>query len=146
MLTRSEYGQTGRAIIYILITVLAAFLVSFALMLTHTDPEAMYRKNNNIRVEVLNGCGVNRLAVKVTNVLRKRGFNVVKIGNTESPTFSETIVIERNDENRSNAEYVAKQIGVKNIGSDIDPALYLEVTVIVGKDYREIFPDVEKEF
>ena len=143
---RTKYTQSGRAIVYILIVVLAAFLVSFVLMLTHADPEAIYRKNNNIRVEVLNGCGVNRLAVKVTNILRKRGFNVVNIGNTESQTFAETVVIERNDENKRNAEYLAKQIGVKNIGSDIDPALYLEVTVIVGKDYREIFPDVEKEF
>jgi hypothetical protein len=56
------------------------------------------------------------------------------------------VIIERNDESRRNAEYLAKQIGCENIGSDIDPALYLEVTVIVGKDYREIFPDVEKEF
>lgn len=143
---RITYVHSGRVTIYILIVVLAAFLVSFVLMLTRTDPEAVYRKNNNIRVEVLNGCGVNRLAVKVTNVLRKQGFNVVKIGNTEAPTFAETVVIERNDESKRNAEYLAKQIGVKNVGSDIDPALYLEVTVVVGKDYREIFPDVEKEF
>jgi hypothetical protein len=143
---RIHYTPNGRAIIYILIAVLAAFLVSFVLMLTRADPEAIYRKNNNIRVEVLNGCGVNRLAVKVTNILRKKGFNVVKIGNTESPTFTETVVIERNDDSKRNAEYLAKQIGVKNIGSDVDPALYLEVTVIIGKDYREIFPDVEKEF
>ena len=143
---RPKNTHSGRVIIYILIVVLAAFLVSLVLMLMRADPEAIYRKNNNIRVEVLNGCGVNRLAVKVTNVLRKRGFNVVKIGNTESQTFTETVVIERNDESKRNAEYLAQQIGVKNIGSDIDPALYLEVTVIVGKDYREIFPDVEKEF
>lgn len=133
-------------IIYILIIVLAAFLVSFALMLTRPDPEAIYKKNSNIRVEVLNGCGVNRLAVKVTNLLRREGFNVVKIGNTENQTFTETVVIERSDENMENARYLAKQIGCKNIGSDVDPALYVEVTIIVGNDYQKIFPDVDKEF
>jgi hypothetical protein len=143
---RTTSTHSGKVVIYILIIVLAAFLVSLALMLTREDPEAVYKKNSNIRVEVLNGCGVNRLAVKVTNILRRKGFNVVKIGNTENQTFTETVVIERSDENMDNAEYLAKQIGCKNIGSDIDPALYIEVTVIVGIDYREIFRDVEKEF
>ncbi len=116
------------------------------LMLTKEDPQEIYKKNSNIRVEILNGCGVNRLAIRVTNLLRKNGFNVVKIGDAEKQDFSKTVVIERSDENMKNAHYFAKRIGCKNIGKDIDTALYLEVTLIIGKDYKKIFPDVEKEF
>ncbi len=125
---------------------MAAFLVSMIIMFTREDPQEIYKKNSNIRVEVLNGCGVNRLAIKVTNLLRKEGFNIVKIGNTDEQDFEETVVIERNDENMKNAKYFAKRIRCKNIGKDIDAALYLEITVIIGKDYNIIFPDVEKEF
>lgn len=133
-------------VIYVLILLMAAFLVSMIIMFTREDPQEIYKKNSNIRVEVLNGCGVNRLAIKVTNLLRKEGFNIVKIGNTDEQDFEETVVIERNDENMKNAKYFAKRIRCKNIGKDIDAALYLEITVIIGKDYNIIFPDVEKEF
>ena len=138
--------KRGTVVVYVLIIILAAFLVSLLIMFTREDPEEIYRKNSNIRVEVLNGCGVNRLAMKVTNILRKQGFNVIKIGNTENRDFEKTVVIERSDETMQNAQYVSGRIGCKNIGKDIDAGLYLEVTVIIGKDYKKIFPDVEKEF
>lgn len=142
----SRKKHTGKVVIYVLILLMAAFLVSMIIMFTREDPQEIYKKNSNIRVEVLNGCGVNRLAIKVTNLLRKEGFNIVKIGNTDEQDFEETVVIERNDENMKNAKYFAKRIRCKNIGKDIDAALYLEITVIIGKDYNIIFPDVEKEF
>ncbi|TET60983.1 MAG: LytR family transcriptional regulator [Candidatus Stahlbacteria bacterium] len=142
----SKKQHTGKVVIYVLIFVLAAFLISMIIMLTKDDPQEIYKKNSNIRVEVLNGCGVNRLAIRVTNLLRKEGFNIVKIGDTDKQDFEETVVIERTDENMKNAKYFAKRIGCKNIGKDIDAALYLEITLIIGKDYNKIFPDVEKEF
>jgi len=136
----------GKIVVYVLIILLAAFLVSMVIMITREDPQEIYKKNSNIRVEVLNGCGENRLAIKITNLLRKQGFNVVKIGNTDQQNFEETIVIERGDMDMENAKYFAKRIGCKKIGKDVDPALYLEVTLIVGKDYKKLFSDVEKEF
>ena len=139
-------SRRGSVTIYILIIILAAFLVSLLIMFTREDPDEIYRKNSNIRVEVLNGCGVNRLAMKVTNVLRKQGFNVIKIGNTENQDFEKTVIVERSDETLQNAKYMSERIGCKNIGEDIDAGLYLEVTIIIGKDYGKIFPDVEKEF
>jgi hypothetical protein len=115
-------------------------------MYTREDPEAVRKRNSNIRVEVLNGCGENRLAIKVANILRRSGFNVLKIGNASHQDFLYTVVIERSDDDLNNAKYFARRIGCGNIGKDIDPALHLEVTVILGQDYREFFNDVEKEF
>lgn len=144
--TKLRQPHTGRILIYILIVLLGIFLISLALIFTKTDPQETYKKNANIRIEVLNGCGVNRLAIKVTNILRKKGFNVLKVGNTKNQDFEETVVLERSKENMVNANYFAKQIGCQNIDKDIDPALYLEITLIIGKDYKKVFPDVEKEF
>lgn len=136
----------SKIIIYVVIVVLGAFLISILYRHLREDPEEIYRKNSNIRVEVLNGCGVNRLALKVTNLLRKQGFNVVTIGNTDEPDFEETVVLERSAENMINARYFAHRIGCRNIGKDIDPALYYEVTVIIGKDYEKIFKEINEEF
>lgn len=143
---KSTGKNTGKIIIYIAIVLLGAFIGSILYRQFREDPEEIYRKNNNIRVEVLNGCGINRLALKVTNRLRKQGFNVVTIGNAREPDFEETVVIERNDEQMANARYFAKRIGCRNIGKDIDPALYVDVTLIIGKDYGKIFENIEKEF
>jgi len=142
----SRRQSQGSVLIYMLIILFGAFLISMIFMVTREDPHEIYKKNSNVRVEVLNGCGVNRLAIRVSNVLRREGFNVVKIGNTETQNFQETIAIERSDEDMKNVKYFAKRIGCKNIGKDIDPALYLEVSLIIGTDYKKIFPDVEKEF
>jgi len=137
---------SGRVVIYILMILLVLFLGSMIIVFTKENPEAVYKKNNSIRTEVLNGCGVNRLAIKVANLLRNKGFNVVRIGDASQAGLDETVVLERNNENMENAEYFAKRIGCKNVGKDVDNALFLDVTIIIGHDYKKIFPDVEKEF
>jgi hypothetical protein len=139
-------NSQGKVLLYILLFILTAFLISIVIMYTREDPDAVRKRNSNIRVEVLNGCGENRLAIKVANILRRSGFNVLKIGNAAQQDFLYTVVIERRDDDLSNAKYFARRIGCKNIGKDIDPALHLEVSVILGQDYREFFNDVEKEF
>jgi hypothetical protein len=141
-----KQGSPGRVVAYILIVILGMFLISMIIVLSRADPQEIYKKNANLRVEVLNGCGVDRLALKVTNILRKKGFNVIKIGDTSVQDFEETVVLERNQENMAHAKYFAKQIGCKNITKDIDPALYVDITLIIGKDYKKIFKDVEKNF
>jgi len=115
-------------------------------MFTKADPQEILKKNANMRVEVLNGCGVDRLAIKVTNILRKKGFNIVEVRDARTQDYEETVVMERSNENMVNANYFAKQIGCRNIDKDIDPALYFEITLIIGQDYKKIFADVEKEF
>jgi len=139
-------SKTGKVGIYILIVLLGAFLISMAIMFHREDPEEIYARNSNLRVEVLNGCGVNRVALRVANLLRRQGFNVVKIGDANNKSFEKTVVIERNNINMENARYFAKRISCKIIGKDIDPTLYLDVTIIIGNDYKIIFPDAEKDF
>jgi len=143
---RLEMNSSGKALLYILLVILTAFLISMIFMYTREDPDEVRKRNSNIRVEVLNGCGENRLAIKVANILRRTGFNVLKIGNATKQDFQNTVVIERSSDDLKNAQYFAERIGCKNIGKDIDPALHLEVSLILGQDYREFFTDVEKEF
>ncbi|MEO0124331.1 MAG: LytR C-terminal domain-containing protein [candidate division WOR-3 bacterium] len=135
-------GKVGLIILVILVFLFGASVIY---MRTREDPEEVFKKNSNLRVEVLNGCGVNRLAIKVSDILREKGFNVVKIGDAEK-NYPETVVVERADEDMRNGKYFARRIGCKNIGKDVDPALYIDVTIIIGEDYKKLFPDVEKRF
>ncbi|MCX7994539.1 MAG: LytR C-terminal domain-containing protein [candidate division WOR-3 bacterium] len=135
----------GRVGLLILMILLFLFGASVIYMRTREDPEEIFKRNSNLRVEVLNGCGVNRLAIRVSDILREKGFNVVSIGDAKNH-YPESVVIERADENMTNGKYFARRINCKNIGKDIDPALFIDVTLIVGEDYKKLFPDVEKRF
>ncbi len=144
-LTRNRY-HAGKIGFLIMIILLLLFGASVLYMRAREDPEEVFRRNSNMRVEVLNGCGVNRLAIRVSELLRKKGFNVVNIGDIEDKVFSETVVIERARSDNANANYFAKRIKCKNIGCDVDSALYIDVTLIIGEDYQKLFPDVETRF
>ncbi len=133
-------------LIYILLIIAVAFLGSIIYRaISKAKSTRDVKQNATIRVEVLNGCGVDGLAMRARNVILKKGFDVVRVDNAGRQDFEETVVLERANENMENAEHFARQFSCKNIGKDIDKSLYLEVTVIVGKNYKKIFRGIEKE-
>lgn len=101
-------------------------------------------KNAKLRVEVLNGCGVDNLAMIISDELRKMGFDVVETGDASSYDFKETVVIDRTDNTLKNARRLSRVIGCHKLGKDIDSSLYVDVTILLGKDYERYFPDIKK--
>jgi hypothetical protein len=94
-----------------------------------------------IQVDVLNGCGVSGVAIKFTDYLRARGFDVLEMGNYKSFDVEETIVLDRLG-NIENAKKVAYAIGIneKNIIKQISNDSYLDCTIVIGKDYKSLKP------
>jgi len=92
-----------------------------------------------IQVEVLNGCGVNGVADRVTEFLRAKNFDVVNIGNYRSFDIDNSIVIDRTDE-IENAKRVAKVLGIDSTGviQQINDDYFLDVTLIIGKDFNQL--------
>lgn len=93
-----------------------------------------------LKVEVLNGCGVDGLAKTLTNYLREKNIDVVYFGDYESWTLSETLVIDRRDPNLKNAKIIGKLIGVKEnrMFPQLSPQRQLDVSIIIGKNYSEL--------
>lgn len=93
-----------------------------------------------IQVEVLNGCGVPKVASRVTEFLRNKGFDVVKVDNYESFKISETTVIDRRFNDKKNALQVAKELGVADrcVAPFINQDLMLDVSIIIGRDYNRL--------
>ncbi len=89
------------------------------------------------RVQVLNGCGVDGLAAKAAKFLRLKGYDVVDVKNT--PLLLESLVVDRVG-NRDAARKLAKLLGVseENIIQQSCDYLELDLTVILGKDYKEL--------
>ncbi len=93
-------------------------------------------EGRRIRVEVLNGAGVDELARQATERLRRRGFDVVYYGN--APEFgrdtSEAIarlgIVEP-------ARRVADALRLRKVSHRPDKNLFLDVTVILGSDWAD---------
>jgi hypothetical protein len=98
-----------------------------------------------IRVEVLNGCGIPKLARGVSWELRRLGLDVVSVGDARQQDFDQTVIVERRSEKLRNARKLAVAIGCKRILKDIDSTLYLEATLILGSDYQKFFPHLKLE-
>lgn len=93
----------------------------------------------NIRIEILNGCGKDGVATLLGTKLREHGFDVMTLGNANSYAFTETIVIDRVGK-LHHARQVAHVLGTQNLIQQItpDPFRLEEVTVIVGRDYAHL--------
>jgi hypothetical protein len=90
-----------------------------------------------IQLEVLNGCGEPGIANNFTNHLRNNGFDVVEVGNFERFDVEETFIISRSS-SPNNARRVASALGIptQNIIREESSDFYLDVTVVLGKDYQ----------
>lgn len=95
---------------------------------------------SEVKVEVLNGSGVEGLAVEVAALLQQEGFQVVKTGNADHFDYAATQVIalgEVVDKARAAALYIP---GASML-HQYDPEAQIDVTVIIGQNYAEYLKD-----
>ncbi|MDX1494566.1 MAG: LytR C-terminal domain-containing protein [Longimicrobiales bacterium] len=123
----------------IVVTIVAAVGVNLSLMETDeidtlADPSRVWT-GERVRVEVFNAGGVTGMARAATEELRAAGFDVVTFDNarTFDPERPSEVIdrVGRTDI----AQAVAAAIGIDNVQSDPDPNLFVEVTVVVGRDW-----------
>ena len=87
-----------------------------------------------VKVEVLNATRVRGLARRAAFALRDAGFDVVSYGN-DSELRDSTLVLVRSGE-EGWAEQVARALGGARVESRPDSSRYLDVTVLLGADWR----------
>ena len=94
-----------------------------------------------IQIDVLNGSGVQGVASNCTSYLRARGFDVVEMRNYKTSDVNESLVIDRAG-NTANAEKVAYALGIKrkNIVQQLNQDYYVDVSVVLGKDFSSLKP------
>jgi hypothetical protein len=129
----------------------AAFLVSFLLGLrgggdggagNSPAPVREVSGKPRVRVEVLNAAGRGGLAREATARLRDRGFDVVYFGNAPGAVRDSSIVLERGGKPEA-ARAVADALGIRTTDRAPDSTLYLEASVILGKDWPPVEPEGE---
>jgi hypothetical protein len=91
-----------------------------------------------LEVEVLDGAGSMRVAQQFTNILRSHGYDVVEMRKNGGGIVERTFILDRSGDLVA-AQKLAAILGVppENVLQKIDRKLYLDITVLVGKDYSQ---------
>ena len=94
-----------------------------------------------IQIEIRNGCGVAGLAGEMTEFLRKKGFDVVEVGDFESFDLEHSVVYDRIGDLES-AKKLANAVGLPpdRVIQDIKPEEYLDASIVIGRDYATLTP------
>ena len=119
----------------------AALLYGFAgRVLTPRTTPTRDGQASRIQVEVLNAAGVDGLAGRATDYLRRRGFDVVEIGNAEARDTTTVLV---RSGTALDARHVAQALGLGDsrvVTGGPTTDYTLDVTLFVGADYPSLSP------
>ena len=99
----------------------------------YAPADARAPEGTRIKVEVLNGTRTQGLARRATQYLRSRGFDVVGSGTNIEPR-AHTVVYNRSSHPEW-ARLVARALNATAVSLP-DSSRYLDVTVILGADWR----------
>ena len=131
----------GVIVFFLLYSFITNSIVNKPVEWTTETPELGEEAGDIIQLDVLNGCGVPGIAQDFTDYLRKRNFDVVQSSNYKTFDVEESLVIDRTGDLAA-ARKVAYALGIdeKNIVQQINPDYYLNVSVVIGRDYDKLKP------
>lgn len=87
---------------------------------------------------MLNGCGKKGLAREVRNVLIDKGFDVLSFDNADKFLYEKTVIVIRNM-NYDKFYMLYKEFPVQKVYKQINEHSLYDFTIIIGKDYKQIF-------
>ncbi|MDH4070603.1 MAG: LytR C-terminal domain-containing protein [Ignavibacteria bacterium] len=143
---RRDPARIGLNILIAILLPVVLYLSYAFVQRTFIDPSVETMRDGEtaggiIQIDVLNGCGDPGMASKCSGFLRERGFDVVEMRNYRTFDVDESLVIDRAGD-RGNAIRVARVLGVsdENIIQQINEDYYVDVSVVIGKDYGRLRP------
>jgi hypothetical protein len=102
-----------------------------------TTPDAPRR----VSLEVLNGAGDPGAAARYSERLRDMGFDVKTFGNARNFGQARTEVLDRSRREGA-AQAIADALGGIPVRSEPAPQLYLDATLVLGEDWRDVLSRV----
>ena len=141
-------GKTANIFLNVIIFLLAGLIIfmSYSLFtkiktLSSGEATTEAKPSKVIQLEVLNGCGIGGVAEKITNYLRQNNFDVVQIGNYTSFDIDNTLIVNRTGK-KINALKIAEALGIdpKNVIQQISNDYFLDVSLIIGRDFNHLKP------
>lgn len=141
----SAIFQSRKAKSVIVITALALLATVYLLankdtiILKKESSENLEFYNNAPEVEVLDAVGNMKAAQFITNYIRSKGFDVVELKKNSEGIEDKSFIIDRSGK-FDDAKRLALELGIleNKVFQILDPKLYLDITVVIGKDFRNL--------
>ncbi len=97
------------------------------------------KKYPNVSVEILNGCGVSGVAALFKDIVHEKTFDVLNTENAAHFKYDNTLIIARTD-NIDSAFKLAEELGIsrEQVSLETDPSLSVDITMIIGHDYKSV--------
>lgn len=90
-------------------------------------------KNEEIKIELLNGTTNTKLLTEVEKKLKEKGYNVAKTGNTTKT--SKTSIINRTNRSTKETNTLKEILGIGTISKKSNNSK-VDYTIIIGEDYK----------
>jgi hypothetical protein len=109
-----------------------------------TKKQVTNQPNLSIQINIMNATGENRIGARFRDYLKQKGFDVVDMGNYKTDVEKTMVLDLCGDINK--AKRVADALGVsqRNVIQQLDKTKFIDATVLIGKDYTELKPFIEK--
>ena len=95
-----------------------------------------------IRLQILNGCGVGRVAAKLDKWMSNKGskYNIIEVDNADRTDYRDTIILDRTGKADA-AKTLADRLGISHTFIQNRPNLpanNADLTIIIGNDYTRL--------
>jgi len=103
------------------------------------------KKYPNVTVEILNGCGISGVAAQFKDIVHEKTFDVINTENAAHFKYENTIIIARTM-NTDSAYKLAEELGLprERVSIEEDASLAVDITMIIGHDYKSVVAYKEK--
>ncbi len=93
-----------------------------------------------IKVQILNGCGVSGIANEFAELLERKKYKVVDVGNAPNWDYEKTVIINRE---RKERKYIDKFQDLIGVSSEMvyriqNDEVESDITLIIGSDYESL--------
>lgn len=104
------------------------------------------KKYPGVTVEILNGCGVSGVAALFKDIVHEKTFDVLNTENAAHFHYDNTLIIARTG-NTDAAYKLAEELGItrERVSDDKDLSLAVDITMIIGHDYKSVPAYKEKK-
>jgi len=109
-----------------------------------TKRKVTNQPNLSIQINIMNATGENRIGARFRDYLKQKGFDVVDMGNYKTEVEKTMVLDLCGDINKTKRVADALGVSQKNVSTILDKTKFIDATVIIGKDYTELKPYIEK--
>ena len=124
-----------------------ALLIALALLAYFTGVFGLLGRNKDdeeslpaIRVEVSNGCGIEKLAADYSVYIKDKNIDVLRVSSTPYPIYNKSVLVLNNGDEQD-LRRLQRMTGIQRFTIARNPESDVQFTIILGEDFKDYMKD-----